>query len=68
MIELLIKSFESKTKNPADRYAEFLYHSYYSFDKIKKSKNMLNKYINDRDSLVRYLIANKEVITLELTK
>tara|TARA_B100000902_G_C27215851_1_gene866898 strand:+ start:785 stop:991 length:207 start_codon:yes stop_codon:yes gene_type:complete len=68
MIELLIKSFESKTKKPEDRYAEFLYHCYYSFDKIKKSKNMLNKYISDRDSLVKYIIANKESITLELTR
>ena len=68
LLKLLIKTFESKTKNPKDRYAEFLYHCYYSLDQNKKSKKMINKYINDKESLIKYIITNKEAITLELSK
>tara|TARA_B100000287_G_C20392875_1_gene686409 strand:- start:375 stop:587 length:213 start_codon:yes stop_codon:yes gene_type:complete len=68
LLKLLIKTFESKTKNPKDRYKEFVYYCYYSLDQNKKSKKMINKYINDKESLIKYIIANKEAITLELSK
>tara|TARA_B100000902_G_C26698121_1_gene615780 strand:+ start:301 stop:513 length:213 start_codon:yes stop_codon:yes gene_type:complete len=68
LLKLLVKSFESDRKNPNDRYTEFLYHCYYSLDKNKKSKKMINKYINDKETLIKYIIANKEAITLELSK
>ena len=68
LLKLLIKTFESNTKNPKDRYKEFVYHCYYSLDLNKKSKKMINKYITDKETLVKYLIANEKAITLELTK
>ena len=68
LLKLLIKSFESNTRNPNDRYAEFLYHCYYSLDKNNKSKKMINKYIKDKESLIKYIIANKKAITSELSK
>ena len=39
-----------------------------SMDKNKKSEKMINKYINDKETLVKYLIANEKAITLELSK
>ena len=68
LLKLLIKTFESNTKNPKDRYKEFVYYCYYTLDKNKKSEKMINKYINDKETLVKYLIANEKAITLELTK
>ena len=68
LLKLLIKTFESKTKNPKDMYKEFVYHCYYTLDKNKKSEKMINKYINDKETLVKYVIANEKAITLELTK
>ena len=68
LLNLLIKSFESNTKNSNDRYSEFLYHCYYYLDKSDKSKKMINKYIKDKESLIKYIIANKKAITLELSK
>ena len=67
----IIRSFESSTKNKKQRYKEFCAHCWYVYDKqIKstKSKKMINKYINDKESLIKYIIANKEAITLELSK
>jgi hypothetical protein len=68
LLKLLIKTFESKTKNPKDRYKEFVYYCYYSLDQNKKSKKMINKYIKDKETLVKYLISNEKAITSELFK
>ena len=67
----IIRSFESRTKNKKQRYKEFCAHCWYVYDKqIKstKSKKMINKYINDKESLIKYIISNKKAITSELSK
>ena len=58
-IQALIKSFESDSRKPKDRYAEFLYYCSYNLDK------MINRYINDfdRELLIKYILAHKKEIT-----
>ena len=61
----LIKSFESDSRKPKDRYAEFLYYCNYSLDK------MINNYKFkdfDREALIKYILARKVEITAELSK
>ena len=64
-IQALIKSFESDSKKPKDRYAEFLYYCNYNLDK------MINNYKFkefDREALIKYILAHKVEITAELSK
>ena len=71
LIQDLTKSFESKTKNKNERYKEFIYHCYCTFDKkinSKSSEKIKNKYISMRDNTLKYLIANKKDIITELSK
>ena len=61
----LIKSFEPDSKNPKERYSEFLYYCYYNLDK------MINNYKFkdfDRELLIKYILANKKEITIQLSK
>jgi len=70
-IKKLMKNFESKTKSKKERYNEFLYYCFMSFDKKVKSKSSgksKNKYSIMRDNTLKYLIANEQAITAELTK
>ena len=67
----LIKTFESRTINPRERYKEFLFHCYMIFDKkigSKSSEKFKNKYSIMRDNTLKYLLANEKTITLELGK
>ena len=71
LVQDLTKSFESKTKNRNERYKEFIYHCYCTFDKkinSKMSDKIKNKYISMRDNTLKYLIANKKDIITELSK
>tara|TARA_B100001250_G_scaffold397339_1_gene404347 strand:- start:343 stop:567 length:225 start_codon:yes stop_codon:yes gene_type:complete len=71
LIQDLTKSFESKTKNKNERYNEFIYYCYCTFDKkisSKGSDKIKNKYISMRDNTLKYLIANKKDIITELSK
>jgi hypothetical protein len=71
MINDLLKSFESKTKNRNEKFKEFVYHCYCTFDKkinSKSSEKIKNKYISMRDNTLKYLIANKKDIITELSK
>ena len=70
-LDNLINTFESKTKNKKDRYNEFLYYCYCSFNKkikSKKSDKFKNKYSIMRDDTLKYLIANEKTVTLQLSK
>ena len=70
-IKELTKSFQSKTRNKKERFREFCAHCWYVYEKeikSKKSKKMINKYINDKESLIKYIISNKKAITSELSK
>jgi|TARA_B100000287_G_C20241175_1_gene626121 hypothetical protein len=70
-LEELIKSFDSRSKNKKERYNEFLFYCYMTFDKKIKSKSSgksKNKYSIMRDNTLKYLIANEKAITAQLTK
>ena len=70
-IKKLIKNFESKTKGSKEKYNEFLYYCFMTFEKKIKSKSSgksKNKYSIMRDNTLKYLIANEKAITAELTK
>jgi|TARA_R100000234_G_scaffold99501_1_gene68145 hypothetical protein len=64
-IKALVQSFEPDSKKPKDRYSEFLYYCYYNLDK------MINNYKFkdfDRELLIKYILANKKEITIQLSK
>ncbi len=70
-IKDLTKSFDSRTKNKSEKYREFLYHCWCTFEKqikSKKSDKSKNKYIIMRDNTLKYLIANEKAITKELSR
>ena len=67
----LIKTFECDSKNSKERYNEFLYYCYMTFNKkikSKKSEKFRNKYSIMRDETLKYLIANEKKIALELSR
>ena len=71
IIKDLIKTFEPDSKNTRERYKEFLYHCYMTFDKMIQSTSsdkIINKYNIMRDNTLKYIVANEKTITLELNK
>tara|TARA_Y100000361_G_scaffold75936_1_gene67142 strand:- start:236 stop:460 length:225 start_codon:yes stop_codon:yes gene_type:complete len=70
-IENLIQSFESKSKNRKQIFNDFLYHCFTTIDKViklEKRKPNKNKYIQMRQKLINYLIANERKVTMKLCK
>tara|TARA_B100000287_G_scaffold418686_1_gene455991 strand:- start:353 stop:577 length:225 start_codon:yes stop_codon:yes gene_type:complete len=70
-IEQLIQSFESKSKNRKQIFNDFLYHCFTTIDKViklEKRKPNKNKYIQMRQKLINYLIANERKVTMKLCK
>ena len=70
-IDELIRSFESKSTNRKERYNDFLYFCYQSFDKLIKNKNnkrKKHKYNEMRQKLINYLIVNERTITMKLCR
>ena len=70
-IEELIQSFESKSTNRKQRFNDFLYHAFISFENIlknKKLKRKSDKYIQMRQKLINYLIANERKVTMKLCR
>jgi len=70
-LDELIQSFESKSINRKERFNDFLYHTYLSFEKLiknKKHKRKSNKYIQMRQKLINYLIANERTVTMKLCR
>ena len=70
-IKDLIKTFECDSKNSKERYNEFLFYCYMTFNKkikSKKSEKFRNKYSIMRDETLKYLIANEKKIVLKLSK
>ena len=70
-IKDLIKTFECDSKNSKERYNEFLFYCYMTFNKkikSKKSEKFRNKYSIMRDETLKYLIANEKKIALELSR
>ena len=70
-IKELIQSFESKSVNRKERFNDFLYHVYLSFERLiknKKLKRKSDKYIQMRQKLINYLIANERTVTMKLCR
>ena len=64
-IKTLIQTFEPDSKKPKERYSEFLAYCYYNLNK------MINNYKFkdfDRELLIKYILANKKEITIQLSK
>ena len=70
-IDELIQSFESKSVNRKERFNDFLYHSYLSFERLIKNKKLRrksDKYIQMRQKFINYLIANERTVTMKLCR
>ena len=61
----LIKSFESDSRKPKERFAEFLYYCNYNLDKMINNHKFKDF---DREALIKYILAHKVEITAELSK
>ena len=71
LIDKLFNSFETKSKNQRQRFNDFLYHVFISFEKIidgKKHKRKSDKYIQIRQKIINYIIANEKAIMLKLSR
>ena len=70
-IDELFDSFETKSKNPKEMFNDFLYHVFVSFEsmiKSKKHKRKSNKYIQMRQKIINYLIANENAVKIKLCR
>ena len=70
-IDELFDSFETKSKNPKEMFNDFLYHVFVSFEsmiKSKKHKRKSNKYIQMRQKIINYLIANENAVKMKLCR
>ena len=70
-IEQLIQSFEPRSKNKKQIFNDFLYHCFTTIDNIitlEKRKPNKNKYIQMRQKLINYLIANERKVTMKLCR
>ena len=70
-IDELFDSFETKSKNPKEMFNDFLYHVFVSFESIiksKKHKRKSNKYIQMRQKIINYLIANENAVKMKLCR
>ena len=70
-IDKLIQSFESTSINRKQRFNDFLYHAFISFEKViknKKLKRKSDKYKQMQQQLINYLIANERKVTMKLCK
>ena len=71
LINKLFDSFETKSKNQRQKFNDFLYHVFTSFDGIidgKKHKRKSDKYIQMRQKIINYIIANEKAIMLKLSR
>ena len=70
-IDDLFDSFETKSKNPKEMFNDFLYHVFVSFESMinsKKHKRKSNKYIQMRQKIINYLIANENAVKMKLCR
>ena len=70
-IDELFDSFETKSKNPKEMFNDFLYHVFVSFESMinsKKHKRKSNKYIQMRQKIINYLIANENAVKMKLCR
>ena len=70
-IDELFDSFETKSKNKRQIFNDFLYHVFTSFERLitsKKHKRKSDKYIQMRQKIINYIIANEKTIMLKLSR
>jgi len=70
-IDELFDSFETKSKNKRQIFNDFLYHVFISFERLiksKKHKRKSDKYIQMRQKIINYLIANENAVKIRLCK
>ena len=70
-IDELFDSFETKSKNKRQIFNDFLYHVFTSFERLitsKKHKRKSDKYIQMRQKIINYIIANEKAIMLKLSR
>ena len=70
-IDELFDSFETKSKNKRQIFNDFLYHVFTSFERLinsKKHKRKSDKYIQMRQKIINYLIANENAVKIRLCK
>ena len=70
-INKLYDSFETKSKNKRKIFNDFLFHVFTTFDAIikdKKHKRKSDKYIQMRQKIINYLIANENAVKIRLCK
>ena len=71
LLNKLFNSFETKSKNQRQKFNDFLYHVFISFEKMidgKKHKRKSDKYIQMRQKIINYIIANEKTIMLKLSR
>ena len=64
-IQAIIQSFEPDSKKPKERYSEFLYYCNYNLDKMINNHKFKDF---DREALIKYILAHKKEITIQLSK
>ena len=68
-ISQLIQSFESDTRNPKDKFNQFLFYVYFTFDKrirnIKTDKSK-DKYKKIKNNVLQYIATHKGEIIKQL--
>jgi hypothetical protein len=66
-ISQLIQSFESDTRNPKDKFNQFLFYVYFTFDKRIRNINTdksKDKYKKIKNNVLQYIATHKgEIIT-----
>jgi len=70
-IDELFDSFKTKSKIKKQIFNDFLIHCFQSFEKpirSKKHKRKTDKYIQMRQKLINYLIANENAVTMRLCR
>jgi len=71
LLNKLFNSFETKSKNQKQKFNDFLYHVFVSFDGIidgKKHKRKSDKYKQIRQKIINYIIANERAIMFKLSR
>lgn len=68
-ISQLVQSFESDTRNPKDKFNQFLFYVYFTFDKrirnIKTDKSK-DKYKKIKNNVLQYIATHKGEIIKQL--
>ena len=68
-ISQLVQSFESDTRNPKDKFNQFLIYVYFTFDKrirnIKTDKSK-DKYKKIKNNVLQYIATHKREIIKQL--